>query len=431
MKVLISAIACNPYLGSENYFGWSAIKCLAQDHELCVIAGSRNRPDLARAQAEGLVPSNVRFVYAGEFKEWHPNPLRARLQSWKEYIHFARDSLTVAQGLEPTEKFDLVQHITYTTWRVASPMWRLGIPFVFGPICGDEPFPFRLFPLLSPVGAAFELSRKTSNVVSRYSPGVRQSIRRAAHIFAITQEAEQLAKSLRGSGEGISQLSPGFYSAARMAEFSRFAPGKNVNGVLRLYAAGNLGGQKCIALALQALSRVKQKGVAFRYHLGASGPEIAHLKKLVARLNLTKEVIFGGSMSRGDYQRELGNTHVYLLPSMRETVGLTMMEAMLAGCVPIVADNGGPRIAVTEDCGYKIPVSTPNRMAEEIANIVVTIDRDRKIISEKGAKASSRIAARYTEDNYRRTVSAVYASVTKGGREPEKHVCQPARDKRQ
>lgn len=412
MKVLVSAIACNPYLGSENYFGWSAVKCLAQDHELCVITGSRNRSDLARAEAEGLVSSNVRFVYAGEFKEWHPNSLLARLQSWKEYIHFAKDSLSVAQGLHRTEKFNVVHHVTYSTWRVASPMWQLGIPFVFGPICGNEPFPFRLFPILSPIGAAFELSRKTSNVISWFLPNVRRSIRQAAHIFAITQEAEQLMKTLRGSGEGISQLSPGFYSAAKAAEFSRFAPGKNVNGVLRLYAAGNLGGQKCIALAFQALSHVKKRGVDFHYHLGAKGPEVPHLKKLATRFGLTREVHFGGTMSREDYQRELGNTHVYLLPSMRETVGLTMMEAMLAGCVPIVADNGGPRIAVTEDCGYKIPVSTPNQMAEEIASIIVTIDRDRKMISEKGAKASIRIATRFTEDNYRRTVNAVYSRVT-------------------
>ena len=38
MKILISAIACNPYLGSGNYFGWSAVKCLAQDHELWVMS---------------------------------------------------------------------------------------------------------------------------------------------------------------------------------------------------------------------------------------------------------------------------------------------------------------------------------------------------------------------------------------------------------
>jgi glycosyltransferase involved in cell wall biosynthesis len=98
---------------------------------------------------------------------------------------------------------------------------------------------------------------------------------------------------------------------------------------------------------------------------------------------------------------------------MRETVGLTMMEAMLAGAVPVVADNGGPRLTVTEECGYKIPVTTPGRMAGEIAGIIVKIDRDRKIILEKGRLASQRIATLYTEEHYRQAVNAVYQSVVR------------------
>ena len=412
MKVLVSAIACNPYLGSENYFGWAAVRCLAQDHELWVMTGARGEPSLAKAKAEGLVPPNVRFVFAGKFEPWHPHSLLARIQSWKEYLHFTKNSLAVARELHKKEKFDLVHHVTYSTWRVASPLWKLGIPFVFGPIAGNETFPFRLFPVLSLTGAAFELARKTSNVVSQISPAVRQSIHKADHIFTVTAESEQLMRTIRGSGEGISQLSPGFYSAARMAEFSRFVPGKKPDGMLRLYAAGNLGGQKCIAIALQALSQVKKRGTKFQYHLGASGPEIPHLKRLAARLDLTQEVQFGGTMSREDYQQELGRTHIYLLPSMRETVGLTMLEAMLAGCVPIVADNGGPRLTITDDCGYKIPASTPGRMAEEIASVIVAIDRDRNIIHQKGPRASQRIVERFAEDNYRRTVNRVYGTVT-------------------
>jgi glycosyltransferase involved in cell wall biosynthesis len=213
---------------------------------------------------------------------------------------------------------------------------------------------------------------------------------------------------MRGSKQNCSPLSSGFYSAARVAEFSRFVAQKNVNGVLRLYAAGNLGGQKCIGLALQALVRVKKQGLNFRYHLGASGPEIPHLKKMATYLGLTKEVIFGGSLSQEDYQRELGDTHIYLLPSMRETVGLTMMEAMMAGCVPIVADNGGPSRAVAGDCGYKIPVSSPDTMVEDVAKAIISVNGNRNIISEMGARASHRIAMNYTEENYRRTVNAIY-----------------------
>jgi glycosyltransferase involved in cell wall biosynthesis len=411
MKILVSAIACNPYAGSELYFGWAAVKALACDHELWVLTSSRDRPVLERAATEGLVPPNVHFVYPDVAAPWHPNRMLARLQSWKEYAVFLKASLPVARQLHQIHKFDVVHHVTYTTMRVALPFGELEIPFVIGPICGNETFPLRLFPILSPSGAAFELARKTSNLISRFSPKVRQSIRRATHVFAITQEAVQLTKSMRGSGDNITLLSPGFYTAAKVAEFSRFVSTKNVNGTLRLYAAGNLGGQKCIALAFQALARVKKMGVDFRYHLGAKGPEIPHLKRLAAKLGLNQEIIFGDTMSREAYQQELGNSHIYLLPSMRETVGLTMMEAMLAGCVPIVGDNGGPRIAVTPECGYKIAVSTANRMAEEIANIVVAIDRNRKIISEKGVTASSRISEQFTEDHYRRTVNAVYELV--------------------
>jgi glycosyltransferase involved in cell wall biosynthesis len=105
---------------------------------------------------------------------------------------------------------------------------------------------------------------------------------------------------------------------------------------------------------------------------------------------------------------------------MRETVGLTMMEAMLAGTVPIVADNGGPRLTVTDECGYKIPVTTPERMSAQIAEVILAIDRDRNIITQKGRAAAQRIATHYTEENYRRSMNAAYAAVTaqRGVRHP-------------
>jgi glycosyltransferase involved in cell wall biosynthesis len=213
---------------------------------------------------------------------------------------------------------------------------------------------------------------------------------------------------MRGNNEGVSPLSSGFYSKEQMAAFGRFTSEKNIHGTLRLYAAGNLGPHKGIALAFLALAQVKARGVDFRYHLGAGGPEIPHLKRLAQQLGLTREIIFGGPMSRENYQRELGQTHIYLLPSMRETVGLTMMEAMLAGCVPVVSDVGGPSIAVTDECGYKIPASTAKRMAGAIAEVILKMNDDRQIIVQKGALAAQRIMTGYSEENYRAKVNAVY-----------------------
>jgi glycosyltransferase involved in cell wall biosynthesis len=415
MKGLISAIACAPNSGSELYFGWSAVKALARDHELCVLTSARHRPELERAVAGGLVPANVRFVHAGHFKEYHSSRMRARFQSWTEYIDFSRDILPLAKRLHETEKFDLVHHVTYATWRVASPLWQLGIPFVFGPIGGNEQFPLRLFPILSPAAAAFEVARMASNAASRFSPGVRNCIRRAAHIFVANAETEQLVKAMRGSGNGISRLMATFHPEEKVRAFSRFALDKKTDGPLRLFAAGNMEGRKGVALALQALGRAKKAGVHFHYRLGANGPEIPHLKRLAARLDLSREVLFADNLNGEAYQRELGSTHIYLLPSLRDSAPVTLTEAMLAGCVPVVADGGGPGIMVTADCGYKIPANNSGQMVDQITETIIAIDRDRAIISEKGGNASKRIATHFTEENYRRTVNQVYQTLVKPG----------------
>jgi glycosyltransferase involved in cell wall biosynthesis len=411
MKILISAYSSSPYEGSESYGAWAAIRCLAHDHELHVITSSRFRADLARAAAEGLIPSGVRsFHYAGRVSDFHPNRVVARLQGWKEYGDYSRDVLPVARELHRTEKFDLVHHLTAATWRVASPLWQLGIPFVFGPIGGNEQFPIRLLPILSPSATVFELLRMSSNVVSRFSPAVRNCIRRAAHVFAANAETEQLVKTLRGSDQGVSRLSQAFYSEATIADFARFDTGKILDGPLRLFASGNMEGRKGAALALAALARAKKNGVDFRYRLNSNGPEVPHLKKLAARLDLGREVVFADNSKFEDYQRELGATHVYLLPSIRESAGLTLMEAMLAGCVPVVVDCGGPGSIVTEKCGYKIPVFSREQMVAQLAAAITEINHDRKMISEKGQAARQRIATAFSEENYRKTVNAVYRS---------------------
>ena len=415
MKVLISAVSCNPYLGSEYFVGWAAVRALARDHELWVLTGRRSQPDLERAAAEGRVPANVHFVFAGEFQPWHPNRMRARIQSWREYQHFARASLPVARQLHAQVNFDVAHHVTIVTWRVASPLWQLGIPFVFGPIGGAEQFPARFFPMLSPSATAFELARMGSNVISRLAPRVRRCLQKAAHVFAANAETKRLVTTVRGSQNGVSLLSAAFYSDTQAEGFSRFAPGKNLAGPLRLFAAGIIDGRKGVTLALAALARAKAAGVKFHYRIGATGPEIPHLKKQTMQLGLSTEVEFAENLRGEAYQRELGRTHVFLLPSLRESAGLTMMEAMLAGAVPVVADCGGPGFIVTETCGYKIPVLNREQMVAQLADTIIAIDRNRQIILEKGRAASRRIATEFSEENYRAKVNAVYRSVSKSG----------------
>ena len=137
---------------------------------------------LRRAQAEGLIPPNLKFRFLGQPKHYHPNRLIARFQSWVRFFIFTQRLLASANSWHAVEGFDLVQHITYTTWRVASPLWKLGIPFIWGPISGTEFFPSSCLSSLSLSSRCFEIIRSIQSFLARLSPAIRACAQSASCI---------------------------------------------------------------------------------------------------------------------------------------------------------------------------------------------------------------------------------------------------------
>jgi glycosyltransferase involved in cell wall biosynthesis len=164
---------------------------------------------------------------------------------------------------------------------------------------------------------------------------------------------------------------------------------------------------------LHALAKVKSRGVKFTYRLGGDGPERIHLQKLARQLGLGENIIFGQGLSGDAYRQELIKTDIYLLPSLRDNSPRTLMEAMLAGCVPIVADCGGPGEIVTEECGCRIALENPKTMADEIADAILKLHLDRAWMQSKSTAAHRRIATGYSEQSYLQSIEGIYREALK------------------
>jgi len=424
---LVSAIACNPVGWSEGLHGWLACKALSQLGDLWLLVSDDERPGVEEGRAKGMVPDNMHFIFVGRRKPYVENRLLARFQGWLRYIAFNNNILSIARDLHAKIKFDLSHHVTYSTWRVGSPLWRLGIPFVWGPISGTEVFPLRkLGSILSPKAKAFELARILGGYYSQLTPEVNFCARRAFHIFAAHEEAVSHLSKLRRRSDGISVLSYYAFGPDTISNFAR-PQFKQLNGApLKILSGGNLEGRKGVAIALHGLALAKKRGAAFRYRITGTGPEHQHLERLAVELGLGQEVVIGKAYSRDDYLGALKDADLYLLPSLREGGGLTMMEAMLAGCVPIVANCGGPGTAVSDECGVRVPVGNLDEMAGHIASAVVRLDRDRALIPKMGAAAAARISRNYADHCFLAAVRAVYESAvaslsqsTKASAKPE------------
>jgi glycosyltransferase involved in cell wall biosynthesis len=409
MKILISAIACNPLGSSEAMLGWLACKALANMGELWILVSEDHRAGVEESRARGVIPDHMHFEFTGVHRKYSENRMLARLQSWKNYIEFNHKLLPVAQALHARIGFDIAHHVTYSTWRVGSPLWRLGIQFIWGPISGTEVFPLAQFGrILSPTAKAFEAARIVSGVYSKLAPETKRCAKNAFHVFAAHNEAVEHLARLRGRTEGISVISYFTFSPADVAAFARTEYKQRGNEPLKIIAGGNLEGRKGVAIAIEGLALAKKQGANFRYRITSTGPERAHLEALAKKLGLENEVSIGKAFSREDYMSELKDSDLFLLPSLREGGGLTMMEAMLAGCVPIVARCGGPGTAVTKECGVPIPVITPRQMAKDIASAVVRFDKNRALIPKMGASAAARIAGYYAHSRFLTVMKDVY-----------------------
>jgi glycosyltransferase involved in cell wall biosynthesis len=410
VRVLVSAIACSPDEGSESFIGWNAVSALAKDHELWVLTSPRYREPIERAQRDGRAPQNTHFVFHGTHKVWHPNRLRARLQSWEEYVHWSKTLLPAAWKLHKEVGFNLAHHVTYCTWRVPSQLWQLPIPFVWGPVGGAGTTPLRFLPTMSFGGISFELVRIASNRLAR-NRALADCVMNSTTVLASNRETFDCLATLRGAREGMQIIRPGYFSEDQICRL-RCAPAeKNVGGVIRLFAGGNLIGSKGVAIALRALALAKEAGVRFLYTIAGGGPEKAHLQKVVACLKLNAEVRFVPPFQGRSYVKELKKSHIYLLPSFRENIGLSMMEAMLAGCVPIVADSSAQGEIVADDCGFRVRIDSARSMVREISEIICNLNRNVDLFRTKSRAARLQISGRFTEHHYRDEISRVYHDI--------------------
>jgi len=410
MRVLLAAAACRPGAGSEWHVGWQTAMSTARSHSVCVVTQPFNRKDI-EAWLVAHPEAPIEFHYAGEVVSWHQNRLVARMQDWLELRRWTRQAAALIHGLSKKEKFDIGHHATIASWRLPSPLAGAGLPWIWGPIGGGTSVPPAFHGLLSPGARAFERLRTIANRVAMQSPALRRCARDASVILVNSKDTGDVVRVLRGSADGIRELSQTFLTPGRIARLA--APGKRFPGSddeLKILACGTLEGLKGVALSLHALARCSAQGLRFRFRFLGKGSEFEHLTRLSHRLGLANQVSLGDWLEGEEFTDAIRSAHVYLSPSLREGVPVSLIEAMAAHCVPIVANCGGPGLVVTPDCGFSLPVESPEQLISDITNRILLLARDPKQCRILADAAHNRAATVFSEAAYLAGIELAYGS---------------------
>lgn len=370
-----------------------------------------NRADIEDAQRSGKSPPALRFLYHGRPYSWHPNRLVARLQSWREYARWNDGLLECALEHHRSIGFDIAHHLTYSTWRVASPLWQMPIPFIWGPVGGVASYPLHLLGALSPSAVGLEVARNLSNITARRGRSLKNCAQKSATIFASNKETLAFLRPIRGSESGLHLLSPASFSPEKIRLFGGESFSPKPNGALQIFAGGSLVGSKGVAFALRALKLVKKHGVQFHFIVASDGPEVSFLKKQCSKLGLDSEVTFNNGYRGSAYADKLRESHIFLLPSFRENAPFTIMEAMLARCVPVVVNASAQGELVDDACGFLAPTDSARGIVEFLADSIVKLDQDRDLLAQMGMNAHIKIRDNYSQQQYLDTILTTYDSL--------------------
>lgn len=420
MKILLSSIACHPEHGSEGGVGWKAATALSKGHEVHVLTSTSERQAVERALATDAYPG-LSFTYFGKDAPYHENRLVARLQSWARYLTWTQQSLEISRTLTAQQSFDIAHHVTYSSWRVPSPLWQLDTPFVWGPVGGAAEYPIRLLGKLAPRSALFELMRGVSNRHSSHSRALRNCARMSTAVVASNKETFETLAAVRRSADGMHMLFPTFFSDKQISMFRCDPADKPPADPVRLFAGGNIIGSKGLIFALEALAILAKQGIKWRLVVGGYGPEIPFLKKRARTLGVDEWVDFDMGFSGEQYANKLKESHIFILPSFRENAGITMLEAMLAGCVPVIIDASAQAGVVDDNCGFKIAVGKADAISADLANAVGLLAREPQRRLQMGRAASAFVARSFREDSYLANINRIYheavGSKAVGGRQ--------------
>ena len=63
LNILISAYACNPYLGSESQVGWNFISRMSKKHKITVLTSSKNKKDINSFFKRNPKNPKLKFIF--------------------------------------------------------------------------------------------------------------------------------------------------------------------------------------------------------------------------------------------------------------------------------------------------------------------------------------------------------------------------------
>lgn len=381
MNILYIAYSCAPDHGSEDKIGWNVPLAAAAGNRVFVITKEEHRDAIEAYRKTHALPG-ITFYYVdipGVYKKILKKgaAYSVRLNIWH------RRAFPLAKKLCAEEPIDIIHQITPIEFRSIGGYWRIkNTGFVCGPLGGGECIP-RGLTAYAKNHMLVERIRAILNRMARLKYRLTGALKKCDYVLFANHETKAYISDLIDgvphevyfdNGIGLRDISP------RLDDFTpRSSP-------CTFLVAGRMAYRKGHDLLLDALKRIP-KEMAYTCRIVGDGPELSRLKERAIQEGLTETVAFTGKVPFTQMREEYRNADVFVMPSIRETSGAVLLEAMSKAMPVITANHFGGAVILDETSGWLFDGEDRESCIENLKNTLIECINSRETVKARGVRA--------------------------------------------
>ena len=398
VNYLISAYSVNPYKGSEDSIGWNWVlqyeKNYKEGDRIILLTKKFNEKDTRR----GLKEFNIQHVELVIVDV--PNALnwfREKHSAFHHMYYILWQHWAWLWVKHSRIHFDVIHHVTMNDYRIPSELYKAkGAKVIWGPMGGAQvtPRPLKVYEKNQLVASFREFVNKSCS----WNPFYKKALRSYYKIYCINNETQKQISRIVGKDV------PLMPELALRDEYKNLPIRKGNNDILKIVFVGRLIGKKGIAFLVDALS-LMPTDMNWELLIFGDGDDHALIEKQIADSGIGKNVKLMGNRPLNQIAEAYQQADVFVLPSLRETSGNVLLEAM-AYAVPIVAfDTSFCRLLKEVDCGVFVNTDQAlEGIKEDWCKAIVTLGQDKELAKQMGLNGYKYVNSKLTWDEKYRII---------------------------
>jgi glycosyltransferase involved in cell wall biosynthesis len=361
---------------------------LAALHEVTVATRANNRAVIERFLQDHRGP-RPSFLYVD------PPPWVVRLKKsgvLPVQVFYACWQWQLARVLQQAGAggYDIVHQLTFNSFEVPPfAFLKSRAVKVWGPVGGGQTVRLGLLAAFSRVGAVKEWLRNLRVKMSAVNPLCRKVLAQCALVLFANDETRHLLGGACTGETGL-MIDVG-------VDVAKFAParGSKAQAKTTILFAGRLAERKGALLLVEAFAKLAAKHCGLELRIVGDGPQRRQLADHVCRQGLAERVIFTGMMDHDEMRGEFARADIFAFPSLRDTSGAIVLEAMAMQLPVVCLDHQGAAIMVEAGCGLKVHATTRRELVAQLQIALELLVERPDLRQAMGLAARNHVALEY------------------------------------